>query len=181
MARKISADDIIEARDTVRFIGRSARWIVEDIDGDTLEISYFRKLNRRDSRCIIRTVGRAKVELVRKGNSDDDAAERFDRDMAAANGMTVEQYRAHLDEKYREAERRQVERDEAARVRAAREAAERVERAAAAAREAAEREAAERVERAAMAAREAEMSARYDAAMSANGGDVIAALLAMWA
>lgn len=63
----------IERDDTVRFIGRCARWEVTHVNGDTIGlVGCWGNPRRGGERIIVREARRDQIELVRKGNRDKD-------------------------------------------------------------------------------------------------------------
>lgn len=69
----------IEAGDTVRYTGKTTRWIIDEINGDTAEVYAFFGNRRSGQVCRTRTVRLDRLELVRKGNTIDDDIAELDR------------------------------------------------------------------------------------------------------
>lgn len=172
---------VIERDDTVRLTGRRGHGTVTAVEPHRIEIIFMWRTGYRAWGTRLGWWPRERVELVRKGNDQDDQVnalfDEIDTPRAAAAGLTLAQYRA--DEERRQAEERTAwaaQNTEAGRLRAAALAAR-----ADADREA-ERLAAERVVAAAARAAEEEQLMAAAAAFNvrhtaAHGGDFLAGLL----
>lgn len=68
---------MIERDDTVRFIGRRTHWVVTSVTDDKANVIYTRRVNRHTTETIQRTVRLDRIELVRKGNKDQDAVDKL--------------------------------------------------------------------------------------------------------
>lgn len=69
---------MIQRDDTVRYTGRRSHWIVDEVHGDTADVTYVRR-SRQGMDIIQRTVRLDRIELIRKGNKDQDAIDELDR------------------------------------------------------------------------------------------------------